>query len=346
MNVNKVAVIGAGSWGTALAHVSAENNVNTCLWARRQELVDEIKETRKNESYLPGEKISEKIKVSTDLEKVVSGADIVIIAVPSHGVREIAKKIRVYIKDDAIITSSSKGIELDSFKRMSQVLSEELFKGQKQRIVALSGPSHAEEVIRNLPTTIVAASSNRVAAETVQDILMNNSFRVYTNSDIIGVELGGALKNVIAICSGISDGLGFGDNTRAALMTRGIVEITRLGIKLGGIATTFSGLSGIGDLIVTCSSMYSRNRKAGIEIGKGKTVKEVVKSTKMVIEGINTTKAAFLLSKSLNTEMPITEQAYLVLFEGKSPAEAVSTLMNRQGKHEHEDTISQKFFRC
>lgn len=339
----KVAVIGAGSWGTALANVAAENNNNTYLWVRRQELADEIKETHENKPYLPGEKISPKINISTDIEQAVSQADIVVMSVPSHAVRNMARQIRGYLKKSAIVTSAAKGLELNSFKRVSQVLSEELYQGSKQNIVALSGPSHAEEVIRNLPTAIVAGSSGQRAAEMVQDALMNSNFRVYTNTDIIGVELGGALKNVIAICSGISDGLGFGDNTRAALMTRGIVEITRLGIKLGARPATFSGLSGIGDLIVTCSSQFSRNRKAGMAIGRGKSVKEITESTNMVIEGINTTKAAFLLAKKQQTEMPITEQAYLVLFEGENPAVAVTSLMNRVGKHEHEDTISQKF---
>jgi glycerol-3-phosphate dehydrogenase (NAD(P)+) len=343
--VIKVAVIGAGSWGTALANVTAENDACTYLWVRRQELAEEIRETCENNQYLPGAKLSPKINISTDLEQVVSQADIVIMAVPSHTVRNIAKKISVYLKKDAIVTSATKGIELNSFKRMSQILTEELSQ-RNQNIVVLSGPSHAEEVIRNLPTAIVAASSRQQAAQMVQDVLMNSNFRVYTSVDLIGVELGGALKNVIAICSGISDGLGFGDNTRAALMTRGIVEITRLGIKLGARPATFSGLSGIGDLIVTCSSQFSRNRKAGIAIGRGKTVKEVTESTKMVIEGINTAKAAFQLAQKEKIEMPITEQAYLVLFQRRDPATAVTSLMNRVGKHEHEDTILQKLFLC
>lgn len=345
MTVIRVAVIGAGSWGTALANVTAENDVCTYLWVRRRELADEIRETQENKPYLPGVKLSPKIEVSTDIQKVASLADIIIIAVPSQTVRHMARKINGYLKKNAIVTSATKGIELNSFKRMSQILSEELPQCN-QNIVALSGPSHAEEVIRNLPTAVVAASSRQSAAEVVQDVLMNSNFRVYTSADIIGAELGGALKNVIAICAGISDGLGFGDNTRAALMTRGIVEITRLGIKLGACPETFSGLSGIGDLIVTCSSQFSRNRKAGIDIGRGKTVKEVVESTNMIVEGINTAKAAFQLAKKIKIEMPITEQAYLVLFQRRDPATAVTSLMNRVGKHEHEDTILQKLFLC
>lgn len=339
----KVAIIGAGSWGTALAHVAAENNNSTYLWVRRRELAEEMIKARENRPYLPGVKISPKINISTDLEEVVSEADIIIVAVPSQAVRTMARKISNFIKDDVIVTSASKGIELNSLKRMSEVLAEELENVKTQNIVALSGPSHAEEVIKNLPTAIVAASSGEQAAEKVQDVLINCNFRVYTNSDVIGVELGGALKNIIAICSGISDGLGLGDNTKAALMTRGIVEITRLGVKLGASPATFSGLSGIGDLIVTCSSDFSRNRRAGIQIGQGKTVEEVIQSTNMVIEGINTTKATFLLAQKHKIEMPITEQAYLVLFEGKDPEVAVKSLMSRVGKHEHEDIITQKF---
>jgi len=343
--VFKVAVIGAGSWGTALAHVAAENNNNTYLWARRRELVEDIMRTGENRSYLPGAKISTKVNISTDLEQVVSDADIVIVAVPSHVFRSTTRKIRNLIKEDAVITSATKGIELNSLKRMSQIIEEEFDNVKSENIVALSGPSHAEEVIRNLPTAVVAASSGQKAAQKVQDALINYNFRVYTNTDIIGVELGGALKNVIAICSGISDGLGFGDNTRAALMTRGIVEITRLGVKLGACPETFSGLSGIGDLIVTCSSNFSRNRRAGMDIGRGKTVEEVIRSTNMVIEGINTTKAAFFLAQKYQVEMPITQQAFQVLFEGKDPLMAVTSLMSREGKHEHEDIVFQNFFR-
>ncbi len=340
----RLAVVGAGSWGTALANVAAKNGNHTYLWARRQELADEINKSLKNEQYLPGASLSSKISVSTDIEQVVSQADIIIMAIPSQAVRDIAKKSSKFIKKGAIIVSASKGIELKSFKSMSQVLSEELCQKNKHSIVALSGPSHAEEVVRDLPTAVVAASADQQAAKMTQDILMNNNFRIYTSMDIIGVELGGALKNVIALCSGISDGLEYGDNTRAALMTRGIAEITRLGIKLGACPATFSGLSGIGDLIVTCSSRFSRNRKAGIRIGKGEPLEKVVKSTNMIIEGVNTTKAVFELAKKQNIEMPISEQAYLVLFKGKDPATAVKSLMSRAGKHEHKDIISHRFF--
>lgn len=338
----KAAVVGAGSWGTTLANVLAQNGMKVALWARRPELAEEIRIYRENKTYLPGVEISDSIDVSSDLEKVIYGSDFVVMVVPSHSMSAICRQIGKYIKDEAIIISASKGLEIDTLRRMSQILSDELPSHFSERIAVLSGPSHAEEVSKKLPTTVVAASTRRHVAEQLQDIFMNAYFRVYTNPDVIGVELGGALKNIIAICSGISDGLGFGDNTRAALMTRGIVEITRLGVKLGANPATFGGLSGIGDLIVTCSSSYSRNRRAGIEIGRGKTVKEVIESTKMVIEGINTTKAAYILANNLNIEMPITEQAYAVLFENKNPLEAVSTLMRRQGKHEIEEMVFEK----
>jgi len=333
----KAAVIGAGGWGTTLANVLAQNGIMVDLWARRPELAEEINTFRENKDYLPGVKISDNVNVSSDMEQAVHGSDYIVMVVPSHSMGTIAKQAGKFIKQDAIIISASKGLEIDSFRRMSQILEDELPSRFAENIAVLSGPSHAEEVSKELPTTVVAASVRRQVAEQVQDIFMNNHFRVYTNPDIIGVEMGGALKNVIAICSGISDGLGFGDNTRAALMTRGIVEITRLGVQLGAKPATFGGLSGIGDLIVTCGSLYSRNRRAGMEIGKGKTAKQVAESTKMVIEGINTTKAAYLLAEKLNIEMPITEQAYAVLFRDKNPLDAVSTLMRRQGKHEIED---------
>lgn len=341
----KVAVLGAGSWGTALAQVAAENNVKTSLWARRQEQVDSIKHFRENRAYLPGVKISKNIVVSDDIEQVAKDSDVIIMAVPSQAIRVTANRVKNCLMHDTILVSAAKGIELESFRRMSQVLSEELPERFSKNIAVLSGPSHAEEVVKGLPTAVVVASAEREVAEKVGRILMNSFFRIYTNTDMIGVELGGALKNVIAICSGISDGLELGDNSRAALMTRGIVEIARLGVKLGANPSTFFGLSGIGDLMVTCSSMHSRNRRAGMEIGRGKTVKQVLEATNMVIEGINTTKVAFLLAQRLDIDMPITEQAYLVLFDGKDPMEAVSELMGRVGKYEHEDILIHNFFK-
>lgn len=341
----KAAVVGAGSWGTALSNVLAKNGVKVSLWARKPELAEIMSSKRENTVYLPGIKISDKIFISSDLERIVNDSEFVVMAVPSQAMSSIIKEVAKYIKGNAVIVSTSKGLELGSFRRMSQVISDEVPLTMHKNIAVLSGPSHAEEVIRELPTAVVAASAVRQTAETVQDIFMNNYFRVYTNPDVVGVELGGSLKNIIALCSGISDGLGFGDNTRAALMTRGIAEITRLGVKLGANPATFGGLSGIGDLIVTCSSSHSRNRRAGIEISRGKSVEEVINSTHMVIEGIYTTKAVYEMAKKTGIEMPITEGAYKVLFKKKDPLRVVSSLMGRQGKHEIEEVAFQKTIR-
>jgi len=341
----KVAVLGAGSWGTALAQVAAENNIITSMWARRKELADDIKKLGENPRYLPGAKISRDIMVSDDLEKVVANSDVLILAVPSQAIRATVRKIKSFLKPDTVIVSAAKGVERESFQRMSQVLEEELPQSFSNNIAVISGPSHAEEVVARQPTAIVSASATKQVAEKVREVLMNGFFRVYTNTDIVGVELGGALKNIIALCAGICDGLGLGDNSRAALITRGIVEITRLGVELGASPATFFGLSGVGDLIVTCDSMHSRNRRAGIEIGRGKTVEQVIAASKMVIEGINTTEATFLLAQKLNIDMPITKQAYQVLFQEKPPMEAVNELMGRVGKHEYEDILIGDYFK-
>lgn len=338
----KAAVIGAGSWGTALAQVLAQNNVPVHLWARRETLAKDIKEHEENREYLPRAKLLPNIHISSDLEESLNNADLVVMALPSHTMSKMIKTSYKYLKKGVIVVSASKGLDLESLRRMSEVLSDEIPKEITSNIAVISGPTHAEEVVRGLPTAVVVASNKKDVAENVQDVFMNSNFRVYTNPDVIGVELGGAFKNIIAICSGISDGLNFGDNSRSALMTRGMVEITRLGIRLGANAATFAGLSGIGDLIVTCSSNFSRNRRAGIEIGRGRDIKDIINSTQMVIEGINTTKAAYQLAKRLNIEMPITEQAYEVLFCQKDPKEAVTCLMTRKGKHEIEDIVSFK----
>lgn len=331
--MKSVAVIGAGSWGTALAQVVSQNNILTSLWVRRKELANNLKQLRENKEYLPGAKISKEIFISNDLEEVVTDADLIVMAVPSQAMRQMAKKIKKYVRKNSVIVSASKGIEIESLSRMSEILKEEI-PANRDCVVALSGPSHAEEVIKGLPTTVVVSSHNKEIMEIVQNVFMNENFRVYTNPDIIGVELGGALKNIIAICAGISDGLGFGDNSKAAILTRGIAEITRLGIKLGAYPATFAGLSGIGDLVVTCNSKFSRNRRVGMKIGQGMQVEEIIKSTKMVAEGIDTTKAAHQLANKFKIDMPITEQAYQVIYKNKDPKTAVSALMNRRGKNE------------
>jgi len=336
----KAAVIGAGSWGTAISQILADNGAEVKLWVRRKELAERIRNTRENGEYLPGVRLPDGIVITSELKEALDGAEVVVMAVPSQAMRKIARAAGPYINNQSIVVSAAKGIELGTLLRMSQVLKEELPERARAEIAVLSGPSHAEEVGRRFPTAVVAASEKKEVAERVQDLFMNSYFRVYTNTDMVGVETGGALKNIIALCAGIAEGLGYGDNTRAALITRGIMEIIRLGVKMGGKPSTFFGLSGVGDVIVTCSSMLSRNRRAGIEIGRGKSVEEVVNSTSMVIEGIYTTKAAYDLAQRHGVEMPITEKAYEVLYEGKKPQDAVNELMSRRGKHEMEELIT------
>jgi len=273
-----------------------------------------------------------------NLEECVSGMEVIVLAVPSQAVRETAKKMSAYIAPDTIIINAAKGLEMNTHKRLSQVIQEEI---PLARVAVLSGPSHAEEVGRGIPTTVVCSSEDKTVAELVQDVFMSPFFRVYTNQDLTGVETGGALKNIIAIAAGISDGLGYGDNTKAALMTRGATEMARLGQAMGASILTFAGLTGIGDLIVTCTSMHSRNRRAGILLGQGKPLEEVLQAVGMVVEGVDTCKAAYELAQQLGVEMPITEQLYQILFKGKDPALAVNELMLRDKTHESEDAVNQ-----
>ncbi len=338
-----VAVIGAGSWGTALAIQLANKGYNVKMWARNENIVNTINEQRENIRYLPGVNLPKNLTASTDLPTVLAEADAVLYSVPSHAFRETLVKTLPSLPENAVIINAAKGIEEDSLKRMSEVFSEEAGSEQLNRYVVLSGPSHAEEVGLSIPTAIVAASKNMGRAEYVQDLFTSNVMRIYTNPDVVGVELGGALKNIIALATGIADGLQFGDNTKAALMTRGLAEITRLGVAMGAMPLTFAGLSGLGDLIVTCTSMHSRNRRAGIEIGKGKTLEQALSSVQMVVEGVRTTKAAKTLAARLNIEMPITEHTYKVLYENYPPREAVMDLMGRSSKPELEEVALVKW---
>ena len=326
----KISIIGSGSWGTAIAIMLSENGYNVTLWSYTQNECDEIKKHKENRAFLPSFHIPESVQYTNDI-KICANADIIVCALPSFAVRETMRQLAPYVKNEQKILNISKGLESNSLLTLSAVLRSIL---PNCDISVMSGPSHAEEVARKIPTTNVVASSSQKTAEFIQDAFMNPFFRVYTSSDIIGVELGGSLKNVIALCAGISDGLGFGDNTKAALMTRGMYEITRLGVAMGANAETFGGLSGIGDLIVTCTSMHSRNRRAGILIGQGKTPEEARAEIKMVIEGINTCHAAKFLSQKMNVEMPIVNEAYAVLFEGKPPKDATLSLMTRYKRHE------------
>ncbi|MCM3743008.1 NAD(P)H-dependent glycerol-3-phosphate dehydrogenase [Sporosarcina luteola] len=336
--MEKVSVIGAGSWGTAIAFVLAENGHDCLLWTRRAEQSAEINEKHTNAAYLPGIALPENLKATSDLKAAVQHADSIVIAVPTKAIRALSSELNQLADKSKLIIHVSKGIEPDTLKRISEVIEEEVSPEKRSAIVALSGPSHAEEVVLRHPTTITAASFDREAAEHVQDLFMNDQyFRVYTNDDLIGVELGAALKNVIALAAGITDGIGYGDNAKAALITRGLAEITRLGVKMGANPLTFSGLTGLGDLIVTCTSVHSRNWKAGNLLGQGKSLDEIVSGMGMVIEGVRTTKAAYQLSLRYDVSMPLTEALYSVLFDNIPPKEAVDQLMSRMKKQEIED---------
>lgn len=335
--MRKVSVIGAGSWGTAIAFVLAENGHDCLLWARREEQSAEITTNHTNNTYLPNIKLPKNLKGTSNMQEAIDHCDILILAVPTKAIRNVCSEIDTLISEPKLIVHVSKGIEPDSLKRISEMIAEELSQSNVKAVVALSGPSHAEEVVLRHPTTVTAASSDIKAAEEVQSMFMNNYFRVYTNSDIVGVEIGAALKNIIALAAGMSDGIGYGDNAKAALITRGLAEITRLGVKMGAHPLTFSGLTGLGDLIVTCTSVHSRNWKAGNMLGKGSSLEDVVAGMGMIIEGVRTTKAAYQLAEKYDVAMPITKALYSVLFEEVPPKEAVDNLMNRVKKQEVED---------
>lgn len=327
----KVSVIGAGSWGTALAMLLCSNGHDTILWSHRKEQAEELCRIREHKSKLPGVKIPEDICISADMEQALEGRDVIVLAVPSVAVRETARKMKPYIRYGQLIVNVAKGIEEHTLITLTDMIEEEIPNAQA---CVLSGPSHAEEVSRRLPTTCVVSAKRREAAEYLQNIFMNPAFRVYTSPDMLGIELGGALKNVIALAAGTADGLGYGDNTKAALITRGMAEIARLGIAMGASPNTFYGLSGIGDLIVTCASVHSRNRKAGYLMGQGRTMQEAMDEVNMVVEGVYSAKAGRELAQKYGVEMPIIEQVNCVLFEGKPPADAVSELMVRDKKIE------------
>ena len=326
-----ITVIGSGGWGTAVAVMLAKKGYAIKLWSWIQEETDRLNRDRENKEFLPGVKLPDNVECSHDTEYCVKGADLVITAAPSPATRTTARTIAPYVAAGQRLINISKGLEHDSLKRLSEVYKEEI---PQADVSVMSGPSHAEEVARELPTTNVVASETEETAKYIQDILMGENFRIYTSTDIKGVELGGALKNVIALCAGISDGLGYGDNTKAALMTRGLAEIARLGTAMGANASTFMGLSGVGDLIVTCTSMHSRNRRAGILLGKGKSLEETLNEVHMVVEGVNTAKAAYALGQKYGIELPIVEQANKIVFEGKDAREAVLSLMTREKKGE------------
>jgi len=334
----RVAVLGDGGWGTTLALLLYRKGIEVALWGAFPRYVDILKRKRINKKFLPGVKIPSSLAITSRLDEALDGAGVIIAAVPSHYMRRICRRLAgllpVESRPARLFISGTKGIETGSLMRMSQVIDAEI---PGIRIAVLSGPSHAEEVVRGSPTTVVVSSHRPETAAEAQILLMTERFRVYTNSDLVGVEISGAVKNVIAIAAGACDGLGFGDNAKAALITRGIVEITRLGVAMGARASTFSGLAGIGDLIVTCVSKYGRNRRVGEMIAKGETLKQVLSGMEMVAEGVLTTKAARRLALRYRVEMPITEQIYAVLYRKKDPESAVKELMMRSPKAETEN---------
>ena len=334
--MEKVTVLGAGSWGTALSMVLAENGHDTLLWTHRAEQAREINEQHTNSQYINNIKLPENLKATTDLFVAANHGDTLVVAVPTKAIREVCSNLNDVLQKEKLFVHVSKGIEPDTLLRISEFMIETLKPELVSDLVVLSGPSHAEEVVLQHPTTVSAACENLQAAEKVQDLFMNHYFRVYTNDDVLSVELGGALKNVIALAAGIIDGLEYGDNAKAALITRGLAEISRLGEKMGGNPLTFSGLTGMGDLIVTCTSVHSRNWRAGNMLGKGMKLQEVLDQMGMVVEGVRTTKAAYQLAKKYDVPMPITEQLYDVLFEDKTPKEAVDILMGRVKKREND----------
>lgn len=331
----KVSVLGAGGWGTALSILLHDNGAGVTLWAYKDEYAKELSETRENKNYLPGVIIPDDIKVTSDIYEAVEPAEIIVASIPSQYVREQLKAIADIDFEKKIFVNTAKGIETTTLSTMSEVVEGTLRKFDRKNYVVLSGPSHAEEVSRRMPTAVVVASTNEDNAERARKLFMNAYFRVYLNNDVKGVELGGSLKNVIALAAGMSDGAGFGDNTKAALMTRGMNEISRLGEILGAHHRTFSGLSGIGDLIVTCMSRYSRNRYVGEQVGAGRSLNEVLGEIKMVAEGVATTEATISLARKYDIEMPIVEQVNSVLFHGKDPQIAMRELMMRPWKKEY-----------
>ncbi|WP_077326705.1 NAD(P)H-dependent glycerol-3-phosphate dehydrogenase [Virgibacillus siamensis] len=334
--MSKVAVLGAGSWGTALSIVLSDNGHDVRLWTHRKEQADLINRTHRNESYLNVE-IPSQIKAFDSLKEAINGVTAIVLVVPTKAIREVCGQLNPIVENNTTIIHATKGIEPESLKRVSQIISEEMDAYSYEDIVVLSGPSHAEEVGKRLPTTVTVSSLDSGNAELAQDLFINESFRVYTSPDVVGIELGGALKNIIALGAGISDGLGYGDNAKAALITRGLAEITRLGASLGANPLSFLGLPGVGDLIVTCTSVHSRNWRAGNLLGKGKKLDEVLEQMGMVVEGVRTAKAAHQFAQEQKIEMPITDGIYEILFNNKNPRDIVEQLMNRNKREEMDD---------
>jgi len=332
----KIGVIGAGSWGTTLANVLAKKGYDVTLWVYEQDLAKRLSETRINDLYLDGITLSPNLSYTNDLEDAVQGRQALLLVSPSQVMRPVLKQLKPYLSDDCLLISAAKGIENDSLLTMSDVLQEVLGTGVKQRSAFLSGPSFAKEVAVEQPTAVAVASDDLAVACRVQEMFSTDYFRVYTNQDVVGIEIGGALKNVIALAAGVADGLGFHHNVRAALITRGLAEMARLGVALGAQEATFSGLAGMGDLVLTCTGDLSRNRSVGIELGRGRKLDEILNQMRMVAEGVKTTLSAYQLAVKLGVAMPITEQMYQILYQDKDPRQAVADLMNRALSSEDE----------
>jgi glycerol-3-phosphate dehydrogenase (NAD(P)+) len=331
--MTRVSVIGAGSWGTAVAAIAA-TNADTVLWARRPDLADAIRERHENADYLPGQLLPESLGVSADLGEACGRAQVLVLGVPSHGLRAVLTEAAPYIDTRTSVVSLAKGVEQGSLRRMTEVVDEVLEGHDRRRVGVLTGPNLAREVAAGQPAASVVAVRDGETATALQSLFMTRTFRVYTNPDVIGCEIAGALKNVMAIAAGVADGLGYGDNTKAALITRGLAELTRLGVAVGGEPLTFSGLAGMGDLVATCTSTQSRNRTVGVELGKGRVIDEIVAEMRMVAEGVKSTAAVLKLAERHGVEMPIAEQVGAVLYEGKRAEEIVPALMLREAKPE------------
>jgi glycerol-3-phosphate dehydrogenase (NAD(P)+) len=334
---DKIAVMGAGSWAMALSKLFHENGKGVRMWEYLPDRATRLAKDRRDDAFLPGITLAEEILITNDIEEAVEDAELLALVIPSHAMRDVCETLNSVRLTGRTLCSMAKGLENETLMRMSEVVADTVGAELANRVAVLSGPSHAEEVSVGLPTTVVASSTHPEVANYVQQTIMTPRFRIYTNPDIVGVEMGAALKNVIAIAAGVCDGLGFGDNTKAALMTRGLAEISRLGVAMGANPLTFAGLSGMGDLIVTCTSRHSRNRKLGELIGKGATLEEALKQMVMVAEGVKTATAAHDLAGRAGVEMPITERVRAVLFEGENPRDAVAALMERHAKPELEE---------
>ncbi len=330
----KIGVIGAGAWGTALALLLADKGYDVTLWMYEKDLAEETERTRENRTFLPGFSLPASVAVTSVMETAVKGKAVILSVVPSHTVRAVAKQFAPFLTDKAIIISASKGIEIDTLMPLSEVFKDALPKPFHNRLCFLSGPSFAREVAQKMPTAVSLASYEPAIGKKAQEIMSSPFFRVYTNEDVIGVELGGSLKNVVAIAAGVLEGLGYGYNTMAALLTRGLAEMARLGTAMGANPFTFSGLAGMGDLVLTCTGGLSRNRTLGVRLGKGEKLDDILKGAKTVAEGVKTAKAARELAKKYDVEMPVVEEVYRILYENKDPKQAVKDLMNRELKEE------------